>query len=217
MATSPDFNVEPISPAHVPAAVDLVRETLAEFGLVFGVGTDTDAQLPGLPASYRDHGGEFFVALQDGAVTGTAGVIPVGDGVLELRKLYLRPKARRRGVGQALLDACTTFARAQRARMLVLDTREDMPAAIAFYERNGFVRDDAQLRGSRSTRGYRKDLVPFPSSLCHGCDAPPRYVETKTSAFIFCPRLPQKYPPQPVTRCEAFAPAKPPFRGGASP
>jgi hypothetical protein len=49
---------------------------------------------------------------------------------------------------------------------------------------------------------------PFPESLCHQCAAPPRFVETATSTFIMCPLLPNKYPPQPVLKCAAFAPRK---------
>jgi hypothetical protein len=48
--------------------------------------------------------------------------------------------------------------------------------------------------------------LPFPSSLCHRCGAPPRYIKTQTSTFILCPVLPNKYPPQPVSRCPAFVP-----------
>lgn len=45
---------------------------------------------------------------------------------------------------------------------------------------------------------------PFPGSLCHRCAAPPRYVTSdRGSVFIYCPVL-QRYPPQPVTACEAF-------------
>lgn len=45
---------------------------------------------------------------------------------------------------------------------------------------------------------------PFPASLCHRCAAPPRYVTSdRDSVFIYCPVL-QRYPPQPVTACEAF-------------
>lgn len=33
-----------------------------------------------------------------------------------------------------------------------------MQGAISFYERRGFVQDDAQIRGTRCTRGYRLDL-----------------------------------------------------------
>lgn len=47
---------------------------------------------------------------------------------------------------------------------------------------------------------------PFPESLCHGCAAPPRYVETASSTFIMCPILPNKYPRQPVLSCPLFRP-----------
>jgi putative acetyltransferase len=151
--------IEPIALAHVPQAIALVRETLAEFGLTFGEGSATDAQMHGLPGSYRDKGGEFFVALDDGgAVIGTAGVAPVSQDSFELRKMYLAPSTRGKGVGQALLDACLTFCRARGAKHVVLDTVDEMQAAISFYERSGFVRDDAQIRGSRCSRGYRLDL-----------------------------------------------------------
>jgi putative acetyltransferase len=156
--------IEPIALAHVPQAIALVRETLAEFGLTFGEGSATDAQMHGLPGSYRDTGGEFFVALDDsgavfGTVVGTAGVAPVSQDSFELRKMYLAPSTRGQGVGKALLDACLTFCRARGARHVVLDTVDEMQAAISFYERSGFVRDDAQIRGSRCSRGYRLDLA----------------------------------------------------------
>ncbi len=48
--------------------------------------------------------------------------------------------------------------------------------------------------------------LPFPTSLCHRCAAPPRYVRTPSSTFILCPVLPSKYPRQPVVRCDAFRP-----------
>ena len=49
--------------------------------------------------------------------------------------------------------------------------------------------------------------LPFPSSLCHRCAAPPRYVTSaKGSVFILCPLLPGKYPPPPVRTCQLFRP-----------
>ena len=151
--------VREINPAEVPAAIELVRQTLGEFGLQFGEGSTTDEQMHGLPGSYRDAGGEFFVAVDEsGALIGTAGVIPVEPDVYELRKMYLAPATRGRGVGQRLLEACLAFCRGRRAKAVVLDTLHEMGAAVRFYEKNGFVRDDAQIRGSRCSRGYRLDL-----------------------------------------------------------
>jgi putative acetyltransferase len=154
------MSLRPIQPADVPAAIALVRASLGEFGLSFGEGSATDAQMHGLPGSYRDQGGEFFVALNAGGeLLGTAGVMPVAPGIYELRKMYLRPASRGRGVGQRLFEACIEFCRAQQAKSVVLDTLHEMQSAIAFYEKNGFVRDDAQIRGARCSRGYRLDLT----------------------------------------------------------
>ena len=155
------FTIRPIAVADVPTAVALVRRVLGEFDLAFGDGSETDLAMYELPGSYRDAGGEFWVAVAaDGTIVGTCGVSPSASSTcetpsaLELRKMYLAPEARGRGLGAHLLDAAKGFAVAHGAHHLVLDTTEQMSAAITFYERHGFVRDDAQIRGSRCTRGY---------------------------------------------------------------
>jgi GNAT superfamily N-acetyltransferase len=158
MASRAPCEIRDVAASDVPAVVALVREVLSEFGLVFGEGCETDAQLARLPGSYVEAGGRFWVAVRDGALLGTCGVFPVAPGALELRKMYLAPAARGLGIGKALLEAAVAHARASGAAHLVLDTIERMEAARAFYEAHGFVRDDAQVRGARCTRGYRLDL-----------------------------------------------------------
>lgn len=149
------FTIRPVAARDVPAVVALVREVLAEFGLTFGAGSDTDAALERLPASYADGGGAFWVAEGDGGgLLGTCGMAPIDAHTFELRKMYLVPAARGRGVGRALLDEALRFARARGAHRVVLDTTEAMKDAIRFYERAGFVRDDTQIRGARCSRGY---------------------------------------------------------------
>ena len=154
--TTPE--VRPVEPADVDEVIALVREVLGEFGIAFGVGASTDTQLYALPRSYTDSGGVFFAARLGGALVGTAGLFPVPGGGLELRKMYLLPAARGQRVGWALWEACLAFARARGARRIVLDTTEQMQAAIRFYERLGFVRDDAQITAPRCSRGYRLEL-----------------------------------------------------------
>lgn len=152
--------IREVQSSDVEAVVELVRTTLTEFGITFGQGADTDEQLSHLPGSYTAHGGAFFVAEENGVIIGTAGValLPDAPGVFELRKMYLAPSTRGKGVGQQLFDSCRRFVTAAGGRRVVLDTTEKMTAAIAFYERNGFVRDDTQRRASRCSRGYRLDL-----------------------------------------------------------
>jgi putative acetyltransferase len=154
--------ISPVVAADVPEVIALVTASLEEFGLRFGVGSATDADVSRLPASYTERGGRFWVARDhDGRLLGTAGLMPLEDpALLELRKMYLAPSARGRGVGRALLDEALGFARASGAARVVLDTTDAMKRAIAFYERAGFVRDDSQVRGSRCSRGYRLELGP---------------------------------------------------------
>ncbi|HEU0034306.1 MAG TPA: GNAT family N-acetyltransferase [Kofleriaceae bacterium] len=152
------LQIREVTDRDVPAVLDLVGRVLAEFGLEFGRGSPTDDELHHLPASYRDAGGMFWVATDGDALLGTCGVSPVAPATFELRKMYLAPASRGRGLGTQLLDTAITWVRAHGGTRLVLDTVEQMTRAIAFYEAHGFVRDDAQVRGSRCSRGYVRDL-----------------------------------------------------------
>jgi putative acetyltransferase len=150
-----------VTAGEVPDVIELVTAALAEFGLVFGKGAATDEELRSLPTSYVSRGGAFWVARSTatGELLGTCGVSPVAAATYELRKMYLRPAARGLGLGKRLLDQATAWTVGAGGRTLVLDTIEAMTRAIAFYEANGFVRDDGQIRGARCTRGYTKQLV----------------------------------------------------------
>ncbi len=152
------ITVRAVEAKEVAQVIALVRTTLAEFGIDFGEGAATDEQLLQLPQSYTAHGGAFFVALDKEQVIGTAGIALLEPAVFELRKMFLDPAVRGQGLGQRLFDACLGFAKERGGQRIVLDTTEKMTEAIAFYGRNGFVRDDSQVRASRCSRGYRREL-----------------------------------------------------------
>src|SRR3954466_13984808 len=56
-------------------------------------------------------GVEFFVARIDGAAAGCGGIEFVGDDYGELKRMFVRPGFRRRGVSRAVLDALLARAR----------------------------------------------------------------------------------------------------------
>jgi putative acetyltransferase len=152
------IEVRAVEARDVPAVTALVAEVLGEFGLEFGKGSPTDAELHDLPSSYFGRGGAFWVALRDGELLGTCGMFPVAPDTYELRKMYLRRASRGLGLGKQLLDVAVDWVRAQGGTRIALDTIDEMTQAIAFYEANGFVRDDAQRRAARCTRGYLRIL-----------------------------------------------------------
>lgn len=143
----------------VPGIVALLRDVLDEFELAFGAGSETDEQVQNLPASYAEHGGAFWVAESDTfELLGTCGIFPLGDETFELRKMYLNPRVRGRRIGKALFDVAVAWLRERNAKRIVLDTTEQMTAAIAFYEQNGPSRP-RHHRNAGSAAAIRRALA----------------------------------------------------------
>jgi len=76
----------------------------------------------------------------------------------EVKRLYVRPDFRQRGIADKLLQALEQFASTQHAQWLYLDTTDDLKAAIAFYERHGYLRCDRYNDNPQATIFMRKRL-----------------------------------------------------------
>ena len=79
----------------------------------------------------------FFVARVDGQAVGCGGVALLGD-FAEVKRMYVRPQARGRGVADAVLARLEAEARAAGLAVLRLETGDRQLAAMRFYERAGF-------------------------------------------------------------------------------
>jgi len=84
-------------------------------------------------------GGQIFFALEGDVVLGTCGMQPVEPGVFEVIKLGVRPEYRGRGAGKLLLEACLDWAKAQKARKVVLYSNSRLQSALRLYQRCGFI------------------------------------------------------------------------------
>ncbi len=93
-------------------------------------------------AEYLDDPQALFLAYDGEALAGTIALRPLDgrDAACEIKRLYVSPKHRRRGLAEALLDALENHARERGFRTAYLDTRADMEAALAFYLRRGYER-----------------------------------------------------------------------------
>ncbi len=83
----------------------------------------------------------FFVATLDGALAGCGGVALL-DGFAEVKRMYVRPAVRGRGVAPGLIARLAAVAREHGYSMLKLETGDVQHAALRFYEREGFTRCD---------------------------------------------------------------------------
>jgi putative acetyltransferase len=80
------------------------------------------------------------VVARDGERAVGMGAIVVKDGYAEVKRMYLRDDARGHGTADGILQSLEAAARDQSVDTLKLETGPLQPAAIAFYERNGFTR-----------------------------------------------------------------------------
>jgi len=81
----------------------------------------------------------FFVMRLDGIPAGCGGVKLYGD-FAEIKRMYVTPNNRGRGVGRAILLALETESRRLGVNRIVLETGERQPEALALYARAGFER-----------------------------------------------------------------------------
>lgn len=133
---------------HVVTADDLraVADLFAGYAASLPVDLgyqDFAAELAGLPGKYAPPDGALLVArdAEDRAI-GCAGLRPLGDGICEMKRLFLRPEARGLGLGRALAEAIVATAGERGHRTILLDTLPSMASAIALYEDLGFERID---------------------------------------------------------------------------
>ena len=155
----------------IDVAKRIVGDALGEHGMDLLLDT-SDKDLKDLEAHYDARGGGFeIVTLVDeagrpGDPVGVLGWRPGGAGTLELKKLYLVPDVRGRGLGRALVERVIARAREEGYVAVVLETANVLQSAIALYTRLGFrpvSGNDAASFAELSPeceQAFRLDLAP---------------------------------------------------------
>ena len=82
----------------------------------------------------------FFVVREDGAAAGCGGVQLFGSDYGELKRMYVRPEFRGRGLGKLMLNQLAEYAHKNGVGLLRLETGIHQKEAIGLYEGFGFKR-----------------------------------------------------------------------------
>ncbi len=102
-----------------------------------------DLQSPDMPKAGPDElnppNGAFIVGYQEGVAICCGGIKRLDSQACELKRMYVIPQARGRGLGRVLLAALEDRARALGYSIARLDTGPEQPGAQHLYESAGYV------------------------------------------------------------------------------
>ena len=139
-------------------AFHLIRNILAEYGLQcepYGADRDVyDVEL-----FYHTKGGEFWVVERQGKIVGTAAYYPIerGNNAVEIRKMYILPAIRGKGLGKFLLRELETKIIARGFDEIWIETASVLKEAVQMYETSGYL-PTTGVETPRCDRVYVKSL-----------------------------------------------------------
>jgi len=125
-----------------------------------------------IPTYYAaSRGASFWVAADKNGLVGNFGLEPVDAG-LELRRMYVDPRARRQGLGRLMLAHAEFVAREQGHARIVLSTSELQSAAIRLYRVAGYhlIREEVATTATNRTVGSGLRRYHFEKPIGGGTD-----------------------------------------------
>jgi len=127
--------------AHADDDIPLVRSLFLEYAASLGFdlcfqGFEQEVADP--PGAYAPPTGRLLLARDGQALAGCVALRRIGQDVCEMKRLYVRPAYRGRGLGRILVARLIQDARQIGYARMYLDTLESMVAAIALYTSFGF-------------------------------------------------------------------------------
>jgi putative acetyltransferase len=133
---------------------------LAEYGLGWEP-TGADQDVLQVERAYQQVGGAFWVVERLGTIVGTAAYYPItrGTKAVEIRKMYLRPEVRGKGLGRWLLGQLEGAIAQANYQEIWIETASVLREAVQLYERSGY-QPATGVETDRCDRVYCKRLVP---------------------------------------------------------
>lgn len=145
-------------PLHDPAAGRLVRAQMRELMETWQHRVVSEDEVTAELGPHPTAGLTLLALARRGAeAVGCGGLRTVGD-VGELTKVYVVPRARGTGVGDAVVGAIEGAARDRGLRQVRLDTRADLPAPARLYRRLGYREVSPWHDGPYADHFFSKDL-----------------------------------------------------------
>jgi putative acetyltransferase len=132
-----------IIPGHSADRLPEVRTLFTEYAESLGFDLcfqGFDRELRDLPGEYEPPTGSLLLAVGEGGAEGCVALRRLDGQTSEMKRLYVRPRARGSGLGRRLAVAIIAEAKRIGYSRMRLDTVPSMKGAIGLYESLGFRR-----------------------------------------------------------------------------
>jgi putative acetyltransferase len=133
--------VENLLQADFEKDLPLIKEIFEEYASSLGFDLhfqEFKRELAELPGEYSPPKGRLLLAVRDDRIAGCVALRKLGEGSCEMKRLYVRPEFRGKGIGRKLAEAIIDEARKIGYTQMRLDTVPFMKEAIALYLSLGF-------------------------------------------------------------------------------
>ena len=131
-----------LAQAESPAQIAQARELFLEYAESLGFSLcfqNFDKELAGLPGDYAAPEGRLLLSHYENQLAGCVALHKLDSDACEMKRLYLRPQFRGKGLGRALAERIISDARQIGYHRMRLDTVEPvMKDAVAMYRKLGF-------------------------------------------------------------------------------
>jgi putative acetyltransferase len=118
------------------------RELFLEYAKSLGFSLcfqNFDKELASLPGDYAPPEGRLLLVEYESKLAGCVALHKLADGICEMKRLYLRPQFRGKGLGRAIADRIIAESRLIGYQRMRLDTVGPvMKDAVAMYRKIGF-------------------------------------------------------------------------------
>jgi ribosomal protein S18 acetylase RimI-like enzyme len=133
-----------IVPATTPEQLQHVRQLFEEYAASLSFNLcfqNFQQELNGLPGDYGPPSGALWLAISDeGEAAGCVALRQLKPEIGEMKRLYIRPEHRGKGLGKRLTLVVLEEAARLGYGRIRLDTTPEMAMAIQLYESLGFTR-----------------------------------------------------------------------------